>query len=114
MKHKEIWTEIAEAFLTLESEETKRQETLTSCGLCLALKMLTVYNDKIYSIVFSICQLKPRCQRSGFWFPIRGDPKHRREYDLIRGDMATLFACMTEEEFDQLITKGESNGDSTR
>lgn len=99
MTHKQIWTEIQRAFLTPKSEGTLRQRYIAQSGLCRA----RIYFDrggKIGTNSF-ICGLKPT--KTGFWFPCRTWHNHRRQYDFIRGDMATLFACMTEKEFNRLV-----------
>lgn len=102
MNHKQIWTEIAKAFLTPKEEATKRQSHLTVNGLCWAAECAAggAYRNEVDSF---ICSLKFKDGRKEFWFDVRGLGPHRREYDLIRGDFATLMACMTEKEFHQLV-----------
>lgn len=100
MTHKQTWTEIAEAFLTPENEGTIRQRRLAHSGLCFAQGG---YENENNNIGRFIRRLRPR---DIFWFPIRRGMlfrRHWREYDLIRGDFATLIACMTKKEFDLLV-----------
>ena len=121
MTHKQIWTEIAKAFLTPEKERGLRQKNLTMYGLCNAK-----YGWERNQITKFICSLKRTWH--GYWLPIRFSfghtglyGRHKREHDLIRGDMAMLFSCMTSKEFNKLLAptgaqqkKGEQDGNSTR
>ncbi len=109
MTHKQIWTEISEAFYTPESEGTGKQRKLSRSGLCLA----TLFLDWEHWLAFSdLCEC---CFRAGFWLPSTRRSHcsdwHKREHDLLRGDFAALMACMTEKEFNQLLApKVPTNG----
>lgn len=95
MTHKQIWTEIAEAFRTSENKGTEKQRDLARCGLCWAGSISGVKN------AYDLCDLLPEGQID--WLPMRHRAKHRREYDTMRGDMAILLSCMTKKEFNQLV-----------
>ena len=97
MTHKQIWTEIALALHTPESEGTQRQRDLATHGLCYAQGG---YDNEDNTTGRFICSLN---NHSGFWFPTRLSRSQYWEHDLIRGDMAALFACMTEKEFNELV-----------
>ena len=102
MIHKQIWTEIAEAFLTPVGEATDKQRNLAQFGLCFA-RLRFGYSMQDNPTTTFICSLGRT--KDGFWFSTRRfqRPPHRQRYDLIRGDFATLMACMTEKEFNQLL-----------
>lgn len=101
MTHKQTWTEIALAFHTPEGEGAERQRKLAIGGLCWAADTLMGYG-KVLSF-YKLCKALMLPGAIVWWFPPRCWPAHRREYDLIRGDMAMLFACMTEKEFNKLL-----------
>ena len=94
MTHKQIWAGVAEAFYLPENEKTEKQKTVALCGLCWAGHKLGANN------AYDICDILPG--KRIIWLPMRHSIGHRREYDLMRGDMATLFSCMTKKEFNLL------------
>ena len=104
MNHKQIWTEIAEAFHTPEGEGTERQRLLARRGLCYAAEIKMGGFDAADS-TYTICERlhSGKFRYAYCWFSVRGHLSHKRESDLIRGDMATLFACMTKKEFERLV-----------
>ncbi len=98
MTHKQIWTEIAEAFLTREDEGAPSRLRLAESGLCLAFTLLSRFvPTEVFRSAFY-----PSYDEA-YWLPTRRDKGHTIKCDLIRGDFATLMSCMTEEEFDQLL-----------
>ena len=101
MTHKQVWTEIAEAFLTAESEGTKRQVDLASRGLCYAKEGMVPTTSGGKRICHFLCSLSGHAD--WFWFDNRWKLTHRREYDLVRGDFAILMACITEKELGELL-----------
>ncbi len=97
--HQKKWLQISEAFYTPEEESTETQRISAQSGLC---HSICGNEDATHPMARGICKAMGLFQCS-FWIPHRGSLLHEREYDLLRGDVAVLFSCMTEKEFNELI-----------
>lgn len=104
--HQKRFLTIAKAFHTPEKEGTKKQVNIAKYGLCAAY----LRTEECHPLGWLIDdnrfrKLLYKLKQKGWWYPARSYRSHdfKREYDLIRGDIAMLFSCMTEEEFKQLL-----------
>lgn len=98
LSHEMIWITIAKAFHRPWSGRTIEEREYTSHGLCFAYSKVT--NKLCPGTLF---ESMDTC----YWpllMPTRSwGISWKKECDLIRGDLATLFAVMTDKEFEELL-----------
>lgn len=98
MTHKQLWTEIANAYGTPYKDRTERQKRMTKFGLCHAVMSCKCSS---YGSIINLGQ----AMLHGYWYPVRsglsGFPAWEsiKKYDNYRANFASMMATLSFKEF---------------
>lgn len=109
--HKKLFKIIATAYFKTYGVRNYLEEKIGASGICNAIDSLyyeyhSEYPDNFYKFSKTLC---PKGHPYGsYWMPISWTfstsyREWKREHDLLRGDIATLFSCMTKKDFNELL-----------